>query len=89
MGQNGLINSAKLYNFVGNDSSDWLWQFQENVLAASFGNELELSIPKIEDTFKHIIFNISDDQKIFRMVWQLNNLLKNNSAWTEHTVKGL
>ena len=38
IGQNGLINSAKLYNFVGIDSSDWSWQFEENVLAASFGN---------------------------------------------------
>ena len=91
IGQNGLIKSAKLYNFVGNDSSDWSWQFEENVLAASFGNELELSIPKIEDTFKayyHLISwdNSEDFSNGFWVVEQFGS--KTTPAWTEHTIKG-
>ncbi|MEC7349458.1 MAG: VCBS repeat-containing protein, partial [Candidatus Thermoplasmatota archaeon] len=90
-GQNGLINSAKLYNFIGNDSSEWLWQFQENVLAASFGNELELSIPKIEDTFKAYYHLVSwDDSEDFSNgFWVVDQFgSRTTPAWTEHTING-
>ena len=89
-GQNGLINSAKLHNFLGNDSFDWSWEFIEDVAAAAYGNELEMSISKIDDTFKayyHLIsWDTSEDfSDGFWVVDQFGS--RTTPTWTEHTIK--
>ena len=63
----------------------------KNVLAASYGNELELSIPKIEDTFKAYYHLISwDDSEDFSDgFWVVDQFgSRTTPTWTEHTIKG-
>ena len=80
-----------MYNFVGNDSFDWSWDFSENCASSIFGNELELSILKINDTFKAYYHLISwDDSEDFSDgFWVVNEFgSRTTPSWTEHTIKG-